>query len=172
MRLTGLVYRAHNPRWAWAPESGEGVSLHGGWFNPKGVPALYTSMRLQTAWLEAQQGFAFKAQPMTMCAYEVDCADVLDLTDPGTLAATGATSSDLGCAWEDIAARGDMPPSWALAQHLMASGCAVIVVPSFASKATRADINVVFWRWAPNPPHQVRVIDDYDRLPKHDSSWR
>ncbi len=129
-------------------------------------------MRLQTAWLEAQQGFAFKAQPITMCAYEVDCADVLDLTDSGAFAATRDTLSDLGCAWEDIAARGDMPPSWALAQRLMASGCAGFVVPSFASKATRADINALFWGWAPNPPHQVRVIDDHGRLPKHDSSWR
>jgi RES domain-containing protein len=33
---------------------------------------------METAWLEAQQGFAFKAQPLTICAYDVDCADIAD----------------------------------------------------------------------------------------------
>lgn len=46
-----------------------------------GVPALYTSLRLETAWLEAQQGLPFKAQPMTLCDYGVDCEDIADLTD-------------------------------------------------------------------------------------------
>ena len=27
-------------------------------------------------------------------------------------------------------------------------------------------MNVVFWDWAPDPPHQVRVVDDDERLPK------
>lgn len=51
------------------------------------MAALYTSMRSETAWLEAQQGLPFKAQPMTLCAYRVDCADMLDLTDPAVRAA-------------------------------------------------------------------------------------
>jgi RES domain-containing protein len=42
-------------------------------------------LRFETAWLEAQQAFPFKAQPMTPCAYEVDCGDVLDLTDVANL---------------------------------------------------------------------------------------
>ena len=172
MKLTGLVYRAHNPRWAWAPESGEGAALHGGRFNPKGVPALYTSLHLRTAWLEAQQGFPFKAQPTTMCAYEVDCADMLDLTDAGTLSAAGVAPSELACAWEDIADRGGTPPTWTLARRLIAAGRAGAVVPSFANKAAVADVNAVFWRWGPDPPHRVRVIDDHGRLPKHDASWR
>ena len=83
----GIVYRAHHPRWAYAPESGEGASRHGGRFNRPGTPALYTALRPETAWLEAQQGFAFKAQPMTMCAYDVDCADILDLTSHVTIGA-------------------------------------------------------------------------------------
>ena len=83
MRLQGTVWRAHNPRWSFAPESGDGAALHGGRFNRIGSPALYTSLRFETAWLEAQQGFAFKVQPLTLCAYAVDCADLADLTDPG-----------------------------------------------------------------------------------------
>lgn len=146
-RLTGTVYRAHNPRWAFAPTSGEGAARHGGRFNPRGVPALYTSCRMETAWIEAQQGFAFKAQPLTICAYAVDCAEIADLTEPAIRAALGVTPGDLACAWEDLAARGLEPPSWALARRLITGGTAAIIVPSFAPGATAAaDRNVVFWR--------------------------
>ena len=42
VKLTGFVYRAHNPRWAFAPDSGQGAASAGGRFNPVGMPALYT----------------------------------------------------------------------------------------------------------------------------------
>ena len=59
-----------------------------------------------------------------------------------------------------------------MARRLAASGSAGVVVPSFAKGATAADINVVFCDWAPDPPHQVRVVDDEHRLPKGARSWR
>jgi len=172
VRFVGTVYRAHNPRWSFAPDSGQGAALTGGRFNPVGTAALYTSLRFQTAWLEAQQAFPFKAQPMTLCAYEVDCAGVLDLTDPATRDANAIMPADLACAWKDMATRGLTPPSWVIATRLTAQGVAGIIVQSFASGATPADVNAVFWAWAPEPPHQVRVIDDFQRLPKDSLSWR
>lgn len=172
MRLQRTVWRAHHPRWAFAPDSGAGAATHGGRFNRVGVPALYTSLRFETAWLEAQQGFPFKAQPMTLCGYQVDCKDVADLTDPGTRGELGIQLADLGCGWAGLADRGLGPPSWAVADQLMAAGMAGILVPSFAWGATEADVNAVFWRWAPGPPHQVRVLDPDHRLPQDDRSWR
>jgi RES domain-containing protein len=172
VKLTGFVYRAHNPRWAFAPDSGQGAASTGGRFNPIGMPALYSSRRFETAWLEAQQAFPFKAQPMTLCAYEVDCEDVLDLTDVVTLTGNGIAPADLACPWKDLSTRGIKPPSWEVTERLVAAGAAGVIVPSFAKGAGSADINVVFWRWAPNPPHQVRVIDDNRRLPKDARSWR
>lgn len=171
MRLSRLVYRAHNPRWAFRPDSGKGAALHGGRFNPVGTEALYTSLRPETAWLEAQQAFPFKAQPMTVCAYEVDCEDIADLTDAASLARFGIAREDLSCAWEDIADRGGKPPSWALAERLIETGCAGILVRSFAPGSGVDDVNAVFWRWSDRPPHRVRVIDDFGRLPKDDRSW-
>ena len=53
MRFRGLVYRAHNPQWSWTPLSGEGARRHGGRFNRRGVPALYTSLAPLTAIREA-----------------------------------------------------------------------------------------------------------------------
>jgi RES domain-containing protein len=181
VKLTGFVYRAHNPRWAFAPDSGQGAAFAGGRFNPVGMPALYTALRFETAWLEAQQAFPFKAQPMTLCAYEVDCEDVLDLTDAATLAAHGINPADprvkrpgagLACSWKDLATRGIKPPSWEITQRLVAAGTAGAIVPSFAKGAVATDVNVVFWDWAPDPPHQVRVIGDDQRLPKDADSWR
>jgi RES domain-containing protein len=61
LRLQTIVYRAHDPKWAWAADSGAGAAMVGGRFNPVGIPALYTSRSFQTAWLEAQQGFPYKA---------------------------------------------------------------------------------------------------------------
>jgi RES domain-containing protein len=171
VKLTGVVYRAHHPRWSWAPQSGEGAALSGGRFNPAGMPALYTARRFETAWLEAQQGFPFKAQPLTLCAYDVDCDDMLDLTDPRTMAAHAVAPADLSCAWMDAATRGEVPPSWALARRLHDAGVAGIIVPSFAVGATVRDVNVVFWRWDVNPPHRVCVIDDEGRLPRDAHSW-
>jgi len=147
VRLTGFVYRAHNPLWAFAPVSGQGAAIAGGRFNPVGVPALYTALRFETAWLEAQQAFPFKAQPMTLCAYEVDCEDVLDLTDTAVMAANGITAADLACPWKALSTRGIKPPSWALAERLAADGTAGVVVPSFAKGAVAADISGVFLGW-------------------------
>jgi RES domain-containing protein len=171
VKLTGFVYRAHNPRWAFAPDFGQGAAFAGGRFNPVGMPALYTSLRFETAWLEAQQAFPFKAQPMTLCAYEVDCDDVLDLTDTAVLTAHGITAAELACPWKDRSTRGIKPPSWAIAERLVATGTACVVVPSFAKGAVAADINVVFWEWGSVLPHQVRVIDDDQRLPMDARSW-
>jgi RES domain-containing protein len=135
------------------------------------MPALYTSWRMETAWLEAQQGFPFKAQPLTICAYEVDCADVADLTGEDGRRDLGVAMADLSCAWEDLAARGTDPPSWQFARRLVGGGYAAIVVPSFAPGAGTADRNVVFWRWSKALPHRVSVIDDEARLPRDSRSW-
>ena len=160
MRLQGFVYRAHNPRWSFAPASGEGAARYGGRFNPVGTPALYTSLRMETAWLEAQQGFAFKAQPLTICAYEVDCEDIADLATDQGRTSVGAAMAEIACAWEDMFLKGEEPPSWRLAKRLIVGGCAGILAPSFAPGATSADRNVVFWRWSNALPHRVQVIDD------------
>jgi RES domain-containing protein len=109
---------------------------------------------------------------MTLCAYEVDCENVLDLTDAGTLAANGIDAADLACPWKDFSTRGIKPPSWEITERLVAAGTAGVLVHSFAKGAGAADVNVVFWEWAADPPHQVRVVDDDGRLPKDATSWR
>lgn len=171
-RFVGLVYRAHNPRWAFAPTSGNGAARHGGRFNPRGTPALYTSLEPKTAWMEAQQGLAFKAQPMTLVGYRVRCEQIIDLTDPAVLDACGVDAAALACPWEELASRGQAPPSWSLAAALIAVGGHGALVPSFAPGTTPAERNLVLWHWCDTPPCQVLVIDDFGCLPKDDASWR
>jgi len=158
----GVVYRGHHPKWAFSPDSGAGAARRGGRWNSVGTPALYTSERFETAWLECQQGFAFKTQPLTLCTYEVDCGPILDLTDTQVLKALPLPAS----AWldEDWLARyraGYPINSWILATTLIEAGFAGIRVPSRAVGATARDINIVFWRWSNNPPTQVKLITNH-----------
>ena len=167
----GLVYRAHDPCWSFSPLSGDGAKRRGGRFNPKGIAALYTALSQTVALAEYHQGFPHRPQPTTLCAYEVDCKDVVDLTDPGMRRLWGCTDEDLACPWEILAAAGKAPPSWMLARRLMAEGVAAIIVPSFAINAPASGKNLVFWLWDQIPPHQVRLIDDNDALPRDQASW-
>jgi RES domain-containing protein len=163
-RWKGVVFRAHHPRWAFDPVSGEGAKLYGGRFNAIGTPALYTAMTPEGAWAEAQQGFAFKAQPLTLCAYRVDCADVLDLSTNAACSRAGIDPSDLNSPWENFASRKLPVPTWLLQEHLTGENVAAIMVPNFAPTAPARACNMVFWDWGEVLPHKVNVVDDFGRL--------
>jgi RES domain-containing protein len=163
-RWHGVVFRAHHPKWAFDPLSGEGSRLYGGRFNRIGTPALYTAMTPEGAWAEAQQGFAFKAQPLTVVAYRVDCAGFLDLSTAKSCARAGIAPADLSSAWEDFAARKLPVPTWLLQERLVGDGVAAIIVPSFAPAAPAGACNIVFWDWGRVLPHKVEVVDDFGRL--------
>lgn len=163
-RFQGLAFRAHDPRWAWDPESGEGARLHGGRFNPRGTPALYLSLTFQGAWAEAQQGFPFRTQPLTLCTYEVDCERIVDMRDDAVRKAAKISVADLSCPWEEILDRRATPPTHAWATRLVKAGVAGILVPSFAPGAPNKATNLVAWRWSRDLPHQIRCIDDEGRL--------
>ena len=163
-RWRGVVYRAHHPKWAYDALSGEGARLFGGRFNARGTRALYTALTPEGAWAEGQQGFAFKAQPMTTCAYRVDCEHVLDLSTSVACAAAQVDFSDLSIAWEDLAAQRLPVQTWLLQRHLIAQSVSAIIVPSFAPAAPLGACNMVFWKWDAILPHKVELVDDFGRL--------
>ena len=138
--------------------------MRGGRFNPKGVPALYLSLDVMTAIKEANQGFAHKIEPCTLCCYDVDCDRLADATTETGRAEIGVAPNDLDCAWFALAADGKEPPSWALARRLIGEGWAGILVPSFAPGARAADRNLVFWRRELQGPNRVAVFDPNGRL--------
>ena len=159
-----MVYRAHNPEWPWAPLSGEGARRHGGRFNRRGIPALYTSLSPLTAIRESQP-LGRPMQPLTLCAYEVDAEPVFDTQDEARRRALGVRVSDLACpTWESKMLSGELPASQALADRLIAEGYSGMRVRSFAAGTGPDDLNLVMWRWSARRPARVVLIDDEGRL--------
>jgi RES domain-containing protein len=98
VRFVGTCYRAHDPRWDFKPISGDGAATRGARFNPKGVPALYLGFNILTAVKEANQGFAHRINPCVLCAYDVDCEDIADLTSELGRQEFSVTLADMACA--------------------------------------------------------------------------
>jgi RES domain-containing protein len=167
----GMVYRAHDPRWAFDPASGEGAKHKGGRFNSKGTKALYTSNTFEGAWDEAQLGFPNKPQPLTLCTYEVDCSDLIDLTCHLTRQALNITLGDINGNWLLKEKNRRIPKPQQIALTLIQLGAVGIIVPSFSRTARPNNANLVFWDWCEVKPHQIIVIDDNGRLPNDQRSW-
>jgi len=163
MHYRGLLYRALNPIRAREPLSGEGARLHGGRFNAKGVPALYTSMSVMTAIREANQ--IGTLQPTTLVSYEADFTPVFDATDADALAEYDMTPADLAAEdWRLQMRAHGKAPTQILAEKLIADGYAGLRVPSFAKGASGEDLNTVLWVWGSTLPAKLVLIDDEGRL--------
>jgi RES domain-containing protein len=63
LRFQGICYRAHDPKWSHLPLSGDGAAASGGRFNPKGIPALYLSLSVETALIEVAAANPFTCGP-------------------------------------------------------------------------------------------------------------
>ena len=163
MHYQGLLYRALNPIGAREPLSGEGARLHGGRFNPKGIPALYTAMSVMTAIREAYQ--IGTLQPTTLVSYEADITPIFDATDADALGSYGMTPADLGADdWRLRMQSEGKAPTQILAERLIADGHAGLRVRSFAAGSTAEDLNMVLWVWGNAPPAKLVLIDDEGRL--------
>jgi len=171
LRFRGTCYRAHDPKWAFSPLSGDGAKTHGGRFNPKGVPALYLALTIDGMIAEMTHGFAHRLDPLIICSYQVDVDDVVDLKDDDGREANGVALAALSCAWADDVANGRYPASWSIADRLVEQGSAGVLVPSFARGGRPDMANLVLWKWGPTLPHRVEVHDPGGRLPKDQTSW-
>jgi RES domain-containing protein len=171
LRWQGVCYRAHDPRWAFAPTSGDGAAANGGRFNSAGVPALYLALSIDGMFAEMGHGFGHRFEPLTVCAYDVDADDIADLRSEEGRAAAGVSLVDLAAPWALDRAEGRTPASWRVASKLMAAGVAGVLVPSFARGAKADAANLVLWRWGAAPPQRVTVVDPSGRLPIDQSSW-
>ena len=171
MRFRASCFRAHDPKWAFSPLSGDGAKLHGGRFNPKGVPALYLALTMDGMFAEMRHGLSRRFDPLTVCTYDVDVEGVVDLRTVKLRRAAGVALAELACAWALDAAAGRDPASWRVARRLIADGHAGVLVPSFAHGAKRRAANLVLWKWGADLPQKVSVHDPSGRLPKDQLSW-
>ena len=163
MRHDGKLYRALNPIYAREPLSGHGAELYGGRFNPKGVPALYTSLSVMTALREANQ--VGNLQPTTLVAYEAEIDGIFDCRDDAALAAEGMNAAAIAdTTWRDQMKASGEATTQALARRLIGAGYNGLLVRSFAAGSTAEDLNLVLWRWSNAPPARLVLIDDENRL--------
>lgn len=135
------------------------------------MAALYLSLTVEGLFLEMGHGFSQRFAPLTVCSYEVDVADIVDLRSDASRRAAGVSLADMACAWAYDFVEGREPASWQVARRLSVTA-AGILVPSFANGARQDMSNLVLWQWAPDPPHRVRVHDPEGLLPRDQSSWR
>jgi RES domain-containing protein len=89
--LNAVVYRVHQPKWAFAPTSGAGAGTYGGRANRPGVNALYLSLELETALAEYQQLDAL-LPPGLMVSYNLSIDSIVDFR--------GGFTSDWDALWQ------------------------------------------------------------------------
>jgi len=158
----GPLYRALNPVYARMPLSGRGAELHGGRFNPKGTPALYSALDPVTALREANQ--VGSLQPTILVSYRADISSIFDTRQTAQLAAYGMTNEALADpGWRLAMLEGRRVPTQDFARALIAEGYAGLLVRSFAKGAVDADLNLVLWRWG-EAGCSLEVVDDEGRL--------
>lgn len=163
LRYEGKLYRALNPVYAREPLSGRGAEFYGGRFNPKGMPALYTSLSILTALKEANQ--IGNLQPTTLVSYDAQIEVMFDCRDASALAAEGVDAAALGSTtWRDEMRAAGEATTQVLARRLMGVGYSGLLFRSFAPGATADDLNLVLWRWGDAPPSRLSLIDDEGRL--------
>lgn len=163
MRYRGKLYRALNPLFAREPLSGRGAERYGGRFNPRGMPALYTSLSIMAALREANQ--TGNLQPTMLVCYEAEYDNVFDTRDRDALRELAIEPSALADpSWRDQMKAEGNSATQRLAQTLVDRGYHGLLVRSFAPGATADDLNLVLWQWGSEPPCHLTVIDDEERL--------
>lgn len=149
--------------YASTPLSGEGARRHGGRFNPRGVPALYTSLTIATAVKEADQVGAL--QPTTLVAYTADIEPLFDATRAKALDEYGISRADLADpAWRTRMLAKEPVPTQDFAARLKRKGFAGLKAPSCARGAHARDLNIVLWVWGDDLPARLKLVDDEGRL--------
>jgi RES domain-containing protein len=160
-------WRILAPKWAHDPLNGAGAARFGGRFNPKGMPALYLSESIDTAFAEYQQDLLVR--PGTFCAYQVNVLGIVDLCNAQICNAIATDKATLLSPWKEILlVEKRSPPTWELSLQLLNQGFVGVRVPS----AQRlGGVNIVLWRWNDHPSRQVSVLDPKGELPLNQTSW-
>lgn len=123
----GTLYRALNPIYAREPLSGKGAERHGGRFNKKGVPALYTSLSITTAIRESNQ--VGSLQPTTIVSYRAEIEQVFDSRNEVALAVYGMDAAALAdISWRDQMRSNEMARTQAIARQLGEDGYHALLV--------------------------------------------
>lgn len=163
------VYRMHTPRWASAPTSGAGAAASGGRVNRPGTAALYFSLEFETAVREYQQ-LSPLMPPGTLVGYTIHLTRVADFSAGYDATYWSGLWADFGCQWRELwFDQGVEPPTWVLADEVLAAGAKGIV---FASTVAAGGSNVVLYNDTLAAGDTLEVHDPAGALPRNHDSWR
>ncbi|MCP1471912.1 RES domain-containing protein [Sphingobium sp. OAS761] len=136
------LWRMIGIRHQFSPTSGEGARLYGGRWNRKGRAALYLAADPVTAVAEYYQGLP---KPGTLVPYRLVGGAIADLTNAEAEPCDARVADALAANWKALALLdGKTPPSWTLADELIAAGAEGALVPSTQNVGGR---NLVLWQW-------------------------
>lgn len=145
-----------------------GAAARGGRFNREGVEALYLSVEELTALREYQQTSSF-LPPCTMCSYTVALNRLVDLRQLHHGEPWDALWQDWQEDWRHLRFEQHIePPTWVLADMVLAEGHTGILFPS---QACEGGSNVVVYVNRLKDGNAVVVNDPDGRLPRDQSSW-
>src|SRR3546814_18209803 len=94
-----------------------------------------------TAVSECTQGFSHRLQPLTMCEYAVDCAEVADLRDEKGRKRPGVELVELACGWLNCLRDRREDTCWLVAAKIWNEEFCGLPVPCFAPGAASSHSN-------------------------------
>jgi RES domain-containing protein len=163
------AYRMHMPKWAAMPASGAGAAAHGGRGNRPGTHALYLALEPVTAIGEYQQASTL-LPPGTLVSYTVQLSKVVDFRDGFRAGVWPELWEEFACDWRALwFDRSVEPPSWVLADEVIANGAKGIL---FASMVAPGGVNLVIYTDLLGAQDRLEVHDPAGALPKNQDSWR
>jgi len=176
IKFDGTIVRSVATKYANAGEflSGDGAARFGGRWNRPGFRAVYASLDIVTATLEAYQnfldgGFSLSAiRPRVTAGATARLNAVLDLTDQNVRRKIGFTLAELVDEdWSGIQAAGDEAWTQAIGRGCREAGLEAILVPSARRNGGK---NIVIFpdRLAAGSTLELLAADD---LPPHPTLW-
>lgn len=125
--VRGTFYRAIDPRFR---EDAIAGSRSAGRYSRPGEPTLYLSASIDG--VEAAMIAHRDARPASLEILElaVEASAIVDLRDAAALAELGIDLADAVAPWQDTAASGGTPPSWAVRDRLVEAGANGLIDPS------------------------------------------
>jgi RES domain-containing protein len=172
MRLVAIgpdapFFRALTPKWAYAPESGDGAAVKGGRFNRAGIRARYLAASPEAALREYHQESTL-LRPATIASFQVTADPVVDFTGGDSVPEWTEIWQEAYCNWKDLAFIQKVdPPSWVIGDLVLAQGAAGLL---YRSAVDRKSVCLVLY---PDNGSKFRapVHDPHRALPQNQDSW-
>ncbi|MBO9624870.1 MAG: RES domain-containing protein [Microbacterium sp.] len=149
--MRGTFYRAVDPRFREFAIAG---SRAAGRYSRAHEPTLYLSSSVDG--VEAAMIAHKDARPADLEIVEIDveASGIVDLRDAESLATLGIDLADAVAPWQDIAAAGGSPSSWAVRDRLLEAGANGLIDPSRKKPGLW---HLVLFRWNEADAPTVRV---------------